>query len=186
MFPLHALARAYSLLLRNGYHGTSVRMLAKELDTTVQEIYGTVGGKGPCVAELLRYEESLLTELQENAAGDGRSARQTLKSWLEGIQQSQVRGGSPRGLLCVNLAFQLGAQEEELRRETARMHDRLIKWIGGLMGRIEPGKDRPADREVAEFILASVAGSILLAVADQDYWELNNGLARLQEYVDGL
>ncbi len=192
---------ATELILRNGYHGASVRMLATALGTTQRGFYEVFGEKKAFVLELLKREEALLEELKPgHAASSGpplpgpareddnnsRSPLSELKSWLENLERSLIQGGPPRGLLCVNLPLQLGEVEDDLRREAARVHDRMIKWIAGLLAGVDRGGSRPGDREVAEFILAGIVGSVLLGVADRDSWELSNGLARLREYIDSL
>lgn len=177
---------ACAMLLRNGYHGTSVRMLAGELGETTQDIYTGHGGKAACVLELLRHEEACLQTLCETAAVGDRPAREQLKAWLDDLAREQIANGPPPGLLCVNLPCQLGPGEDDLRSEAARVHDRLIRWIAGLIRSIERTGPRAGDREIAEFVLAAVVGSIVLAVTDRDQWELANGLSRLKDYIDTI
>jgi hypothetical protein len=68
----------------------------------------------------------------------------------------------------------------------ARRHNTTIKWISSVAGRIKRSEGSAGDREIANCILACVAGSILLAVGDRDYWEPSNGLSRLNDYVDSI
>ena len=184
MFTRKATAKAHSLVLRHGYSGASVRMLAKEIGSSTHEIYEVFGGKGQFIKSLLAYEQTILDEMQLQVEGD--TPQEVLKSWFDQIYNFQVQEGSPRGFLFVNLACQFSDGDEELRRNVAHVHNTNIKWISSVVGRIKRNDGSPGDREIANFILATVAGSILLAVADRDYWELSNGLSRLKEYVDNI
>jgi len=174
------------LFLKHGYRGTSIRTVAQALELAPNEIYRMFGGKKPLFDLVLAHELEFIQQFLASVRAQTSDSREQLKAWFKELRGFLRRGGEIRGLLIINLACELASADDDIRGAVARAHDALIKEIGEMVRQFRRSPDGPKDREIAEYIFAALTGSVVLAVVDQDDWEFENGMRRLQEYIDQL
>jgi len=180
------LAAARRQVLLHGYQGTSLRKLAEILGIDVRAIYQDLGSKLDILGMLLEFEQSLWSGMQGQAEEETEDCRERILAWIELFHADQVQNLPVRGHLCVNLAGELGAVNDSYRQAQASIHDGAVRWVASQLQGVVRQNTQPSNREIAEFIVAGVVGSVLLSVVDQDEWELRNGLNRLRDFVRAL
>lgn len=181
----HRWKSARRVLLERGIAAVSVRDLTTALGMSTHEAYREFGGKWEIVGEILDYERSAIWLRARDVAAT-ESADRVVRRWLEEIEHLAHSGNVPLGMVLTSLAANSPALPDFLRSRVAATQNHIVDWIADALAATSRKSATPGNREVAEFVMAALTGSIVLACADRDYWEFNNGLARLKEYVASL
>jgi TetR/AcrR family transcriptional repressor of nem operon len=123
-----ALERALRLFWRNGYNGTSMEMLTKELGVEKPSIYATFGNKRSLYLEaLLHYRTSMVRQVAEllNSAANPRAGIDRVVRFM---MTSLYAPGVQEGCMVTNAALELADQDPEVAAHVSAM----LSEIGSL------------------------------------------------------
>jgi TetR/AcrR family transcriptional repressor of nem operon len=116
-----ALERALRLFWRNGYNGTSMEMLTKELGVEKPSIYATFGNKRSLYLEaLLHYRTSMVRQVAEflNSAANPRTGIDRVVRFM---MTSLYAPGVQEGCMVTNAALELADQDPEVAAHVSTM-----------------------------------------------------------------
>jgi AcrR family transcriptional regulator len=182
-----SIPKAKALFLRSGYHGSTIAKLAQELGVSARALYVLYGGKRGLLLQAIKTEsaewEQLLTRAHDRHPGHPREA---LKEFIDELQSEQMSRSLPTGSFLANITGEIESGDREVQAAIAGQYDHISKSIAGIVEKINDGHASITARPTALFILAAIEGSILLARADNDFWEMKNGFTLLKDYIDGL
>jgi len=115
------LERALRLFWRNGYNGTSMEMLTKELGVEKPSIYATFGSKRSLYLEaLLHYRTSMVKRVAEflDSAANPRAGIDRVVRFM---MTSLYEPGVQEGCMVTNAALELADQDREVAAHVSTM-----------------------------------------------------------------
>lgn len=179
---------ATELLIRHGYHGTSFRNIADQLDTTTTNIHYHFGNKEKLVEEVLRdYVNSTVARHQDIWLNPETTLHQKLMQIAEFNYQrykafNKDRSGSRPWSLIGRLRLDgeiLGADAREyLSFFTVRVHDSITVAVKNAHRRGELRPDAPLDD--ISFLLVNIVNSSSVFTQDAGSFE------RLEQFFEAF
>lgn len=122
------LERALRLFWRNGYNGTSMEMLTRELGVEKPSIYATFGNKRSLYLEaLLHYRTNMVRRVAEFLASAD-TPRAGIDRVVRFMMTSGYEPGVQDGCMATNAALELADQDEEVAAHVTTM----LSEIGSL------------------------------------------------------
>ena len=113
--------RALRLFWRNGYNGTSMEMLTKELGVEKPSIYATFGSKRSLYLEaLLHYRTSMVKRVAEFLASAA-NPRAGIDRVVRFMMTSLYEPGVQEGCMVTNAALELADQDREVAAHVSTM-----------------------------------------------------------------
>jgi len=115
------LERALRLFWRNGYNGTSMEMLTKELGVEKPSIYATFGSKRSLYLEaLLHYRTSMVRRVAE-FLDSAATPRAGIDRVVRFMMTSLYEPGVQEGCMVTNAALELADQDGEVAAHVSTM-----------------------------------------------------------------
>lgn len=161
------LEEAYRLIHKNGFRSTSVEAIANAAGVKKANVFYYFPTKEALGLELLERVSSVALDevLSPPLAGESHPTerlRDHLKFARTHMEQASCEGGCPLG----NLALEMADVDETFRMRLARFFEQWQTMIEGVLKHgMEAGVYRATidPRALAEFIVSSMEGAILLA-----------------------
>jgi TetR/AcrR family transcriptional repressor of nem operon len=179
---------AKTLFHLNGYTNTSVDDIVRRSGVTKGNLYYYFSSKedlGRAVVEDL-VSEWLMTGISFNEKGD--PIRQILGMFQrteKDLEQMQCKGGCLFG----NLALEVSDLHDGLRQE---LEDAFLRWEAQMQRLIELGRERAVlkptldPKAVADFIIATFEGGILLSKVKKDVGAFKKCSVMIRDFLEGL
>jgi AcrR family transcriptional regulator len=143
-----ALERAMDLFWRQGYEGTSLNDLTRELGLTRPSLYAAFGSKEALFLKALDLYEARAGYRQ--AALDAPTARAYARALLEGAADLHGDRKNPPGCLGVQGALACSPQSQAIRDELARRRKVGERIIRERLKRFQAKGDLPGDADPAD------------------------------------
>jgi TetR/AcrR family transcriptional repressor of nem operon len=161
------LTEAYRLIHKNGFRATSVEAIAKAAGVKKANVFYYFPTKEALGLELLdQVASKALATILAPSFAEGRHPTEQLRDYLQfartQMDENLCEGGCPLG----NLALEMADVDEAFRQRLARFFETWESMIeGALRQGLEQGVYRETldPRAMAEFIVSSLEGAILLA-----------------------
>jgi TetR/AcrR family transcriptional regulator, transcriptional repressor for nem operon len=116
-----ALEKALRLFWRNGYNGTSMEMLTKELGVEKPSIYAAFGNKRSLYLEaLLHYRTSMVKRVADFLASAA-NPRDGIDRVVRFMMTSLYEPGVQEGCMVTNAALELAEQDREVADHVSTM-----------------------------------------------------------------
>lgn len=175
------LATAVRLLSERGLEGTGLAALIEASGTTKGSLYHFFpDGKAQWVAEALSlYSAQLLVGLEgrfAKAATPGAAVAGFIEDAARRQEQQGFAGGCPIGAVALDVA-----PDDPLAAHCGALFD---DWVDALAKHLRPGKAKDG-RALAEWVIASFEGALLMARVRKSAAPLREAAKRLKDSVDG-
>lgn len=182
------LEEAYRLIHKNGFRSTSVDAIAKASGVKKANVFYYFPNKEALGLELLERVSTLALEqvLSPPLAGESHPTeriREHLKFARTHMEQAACEGGCPLG----NLALEMADVDETFRKRLARFFEEWQTMLEGVLRRgVEAGVYRNTmdPQNLAEFIVSSIEGAILMAKTTRRTEALENAENQLMALLE--
>jgi TetR/AcrR family transcriptional repressor of nem operon len=184
------LRSAVELFYQHGYNATGLERVIGAAGVVKGNFYYYFKSKEALAVEALRWHrERVARELGVDSGLGGGSPLQRLFTLLDGMRD-QVVGGSGdcevRGCFFGNLALEMSAASEEVRRELAVIFDNLRALMADLIAQAQQVGEVSADVEPAKtaaMVLSLLEGAVLLSKTAQNPAEIDGALDFIRGYL---
>jgi AcrR family transcriptional regulator len=175
------LASAVQLLSQRGLEGTGLAALIEASGTTKGSLFHFFPeGKAQWVAEALSlYSAHLLAGLDARfakAATPGAAVAAFIEDAAKRQEQQGFAGGCPIGAVALDVA-----PDDPLAAHCSALFD---DWVATLAKHLRPGRAKEG-RALAEWVIASFEGALLMARVRKSAAPLREAAKRLKAAVDG-
>lgn len=168
--PERALAKAMRVFWRQGYEGTSLDVLMKEMDISKQSLYDTFGDKRSLYLKALAYYRRETNSALRQLFEASRSAKKAFGKVLFGLS-SETREQHERGclLLSANLERDTGdvAIAEFLRGNQAEVESIFIQALRKAQGQGELSRKQDP-QALGRFFIVTIQGMRAMARLKSD------------------
>jgi AcrR family transcriptional regulator len=128
---------AYTLFVRNGYHGTSMRMIADEAGLrSVAGIYNHFVSKERVFAQVVEAYHPLVRTLEPTEAARGRTQQGIVKSLAKHMIQSLLEDPGMFNLMLIEFVEHDGVHIDELRGVFMPQLVQMAKRVRAKKGRL--------------------------------------------------
>jgi AcrR family transcriptional regulator len=143
-----ALEKAMYLFWQQGYEGTSLSELTREMGISPPSLYAAFGDKKQLFfAAIERYMNT--SEASPDAIRDAPTAREAVENVLRTAAISHTQRGCPPGCLLVSGAVNLSSASQDVRDEVARIRGKVEKVLRDRIKRGIQDGELPAQTDAA-------------------------------------
>lgn len=175
-------ATAAEMLARHGLNATSIREMAKRADAPLGSTYHHFpNGKQQVVAEAVEFAGARVSAGLEHHLQSGIAAglQGFLGSWREILIRSDFRMGCP--VMAAAVEEPLDEAAESALRAAAAVFD---EWETKLVSALRAaGQSRSTSKGLAQLIIASTEGSIVLCRAQRSIEPFDRVAAQLKQLI---
>lgn len=163
----HALAAAMTVFWSKGYEGASLRDLTSAMGISRTSLYATFGNKETLFFKALaRYDGLRLAFIGE--ALERPTAREAIRSLLEGAARAQTDASWPTGCMAITSALVVSDAGRTVKDELTRLRGLIEARLRQRLARAQadgdlPGGDDPAD--LARYVMTTVYGMAVQAAS---------------------
>ncbi|MBD0780068.1 TetR/AcrR family transcriptional regulator [Maribacter sp. ANRC-HE7] len=167
--------KAMHLFWHNGYEGTSVRMLEKEMGINQFSIYSSFGSKHGVFQESLKCYKQKVSAIFNKLKTATRGVEDIKEFFYDSIRASQELGNQ-KGCLVTNTYNEFAEKEDDVIRKE------IVDFMEGLKAifieklRLDSSKDEVTIRKQANYLLLAKHG---LAAASRV-----NSKEELEDYIE--
>lgn len=184
------LRSAVDLFYQHGYNATGLERVIGAAGVVKGNFYYYFKSKEALAVEALRWHrERVARELGVDSGLGGGSPLQRLFTLLEGIRDQVVGEGRDcevRGCFFGNLALEMSAASEEVRRELAVIFDNLRALMADLIAQAQQAGEVSAAIEPAKtaaMVLSLLEGAVLLSKTARNPAEIDGALDFIRGYL---
>src|SRR5262245_8333771 len=141
-----ALDTATEVFWKHGYEGTSMDMLTEAIGVNVASLYAAFGNKECLFVKCVERYSELNGDLYHESFKK-KTARDVVRSILEGEVELVTRRGTPDGCLMVQGALTTSPQAEKIRKMMAQMRAMGEKWMAERFRQAIDEGDLPSDAD---------------------------------------
>lgn len=158
--------KAMHTFWRNGYEGTSVRMLEKEMGINQFSIYSSFGNKKDLFLEVLKqYKEHVETTFLKRLL-TSKGSLQDIQLFLQDFGHAVRSGKNPNGCLMVNTGMEISKNNKEVSLQLTNYFKFIKNTFLNVLDKAKIRKELPKEfdsNKHAEFLLGSLQGLALYA-----------------------
>lgn len=159
--PDEVIEKAMHSFWRNGYEGTSVRMLEKDMGINQFSMYASFGNKERLFLEVLRKYRHVATKTFFNKLMVSEGRIKDIKEFLEDFAGSIESGRTPNGCLAINTSMEMGNSNQGITTELKLYFDFVKNLFRKTLGKAkrngEVRKDLDTDKG-AVYLLGCTQG----------------------------
>src|SRR5215510_1580163 len=141
-----ALNTALKLFWRHGYEGTSMAMLTEAIGVNVASLYAAFGNKECLFVKCVERYSELNGDLYHESFKK-ETARDVVRSILEGEVELVTRRGTPDGCLMIQGALTTSPHAEKIRQMMTEMRATAEKWVADRFRQAIDEGDLPSDAD---------------------------------------
>jgi TetR/AcrR family transcriptional repressor of nem operon len=176
------------LFWEKGYGSTSVADILKAADVNSGSLYHYFPGKQDVLIAVLEMYQGGIWEMLLNPAWEGESDPierifRLLERYRRSIVETDCTYGCPIGSLALEIHEPDPAVREQLVSNFAGWVDAIEGCLTEAASRLPASVDR---RELAQFVLTTMEGGVMLARTYRDVAQFDSGVRQLRAYFDRL
>ncbi|MBU8922649.1 MAG: TetR/AcrR family transcriptional regulator [Bacteroidales bacterium] len=175
-----------SLFLESGYHRSSFRKITKCIGVSERTLYVEIGKKKDLLKVLIDYEYTIWKSLIDQSANQGIPPKEVLIDFIDRLERTQLHSKTPSGSLFCNLTGELGEDDRDILRLIADKYNQIVQDLAHIIDGFLSPQPRISSRELALYILSTIEGCMILAKADNDFWEMKNGFNNIRQLISTI
>ena len=175
------------LILERGYGGASVEAICARAEVSKGSFFHHFKSKeDAAIATLDAFMENMANLGEESGFRNHEDPGERLRAYLDFMGGVLELPNAPRGCLLGALALELSETYPEVRAKATAYFERWSGMIAELIR--EALGDEEFDRavELANHLVATMEGALLLAKTRQDPSIVRRSVAHFQQYIDSL
>jgi TetR/AcrR family transcriptional regulator, transcriptional repressor for nem operon len=174
--PDEAMQEAMEAFWERGYAATSVNDLLEEMGLNRGSLYGTFGDKKQLFLSVLdKYYKQRVEAVRELLDRPG-SAKQALRSLVEGVACDCTGQNAKRGCLAAKAAMELAPHDKDVASWLKRFHRRNVAMVAKVVERGQQQGEISRSlgaEDAARFLLNCMAGMRITATISPSSSELS-------------
>lgn len=159
-----AVQKAMQLFLRQGYDGTSIGDLTRELGISRASLYNCFGDKRGLMLETIGCAERLSAELRKGTLGQKGPAAQVLRTFFQQLIENYIHCGAAPGCVFLILGAELASQDPEVQQRVNAALEASRTLFREILTREGRWSPRQVEAKAAALLATLVAILMLLRV----------------------